>query len=269
MGQARSRGREHWCGSCTSGPRDARERTLTTDARRGRLEARPGLVREAGPAGLRAVDLRPGRPGLLYVPAAIDAARPLCVALHDRDEEPLAALERVRAAAEDGEVIVLAPAASGRTWDAFEHGLGPDVQRLDAALERVFLDFPVGPRVALAGFGDGASYALALGLANGDFVTDVLAFGPERPLPAPARRGMPRVLVAHARGSGGASVAARRVAGDGLEVTVVPYAEAGAVPAALVCRALRRLADPADPAPGPGPAATRAPSPADFPAAGG
>ncbi|GJD66696.1 alpha/beta hydrolase [Methylobacterium frigidaeris] len=57
----------------------------------------------------------------------------------------------------------------------------------------------VGPqRITVAGFSDGASYALSLGLANGDLVRDVLAFSPG--FAAPARRqGAPRIFISHGR----------------------------------------------------------------------
>jgi len=51
-------------------------------------------------------------------------------------------------------------------------------------------------RVAVAGFSDGASYALSLGITNGDFFTHVLAFSPGFAVPA-ARRGNPRIFLSH------------------------------------------------------------------------
>jgi phospholipase/carboxylesterase len=71
------------------------------------------------------------------------------------------------------------------------------VERLDDALAEVFAAYPVDPaRIALGGFSDGASYALSLGLSNGDLVTHLIAFSPGFAVPA-ARRGRPRVLVTH------------------------------------------------------------------------
>ena len=56
---------------------------------------------------------------------------------------------------------------------------GPDVARIDRALGAVFDRCDVDPkRVAVSGFSDGASYALTLGLANGDFFGKVVAFSP-------------------------------------------------------------------------------------------
>ncbi len=48
----------------------------------------------------------------------------------------------------------------------------------------------------MGGFADGASYALSLGITNGDLFTHVLAVAPAFMAPA-AQRGSPRVFIAH------------------------------------------------------------------------
>jgi predicted esterase len=93
---------------------------------------------------------------------------------------------------------VLATTSTASTWDLIAGGLGRDVAVLDAALERTFATAPVS-RVALGGFSDGASYALSIGLANGDLVDGVLAFSPGFAAP-PTRRGRPRVWISHGTG---------------------------------------------------------------------
>jgi len=78
-------------------------------------------------------------------------------------------------------------------------GLGPDVGALDIALGTVFERFGVdADRVASAGFSDGASYALTLGLMNGDLFSRVFAFSPGFVVPG-ERRGRPRVFLSHGR----------------------------------------------------------------------
>ena len=73
----------------------------------------------------------------------------------------------------------------------------PDVAFLDEALRALFARRRVDPRrVALAGFSDGASYALSLALGNGDLFTHVLAFSPGFAAP-PEPVGRPRVFVSH------------------------------------------------------------------------
>ena len=78
-------------------------------------------------------------------------------------------LRRIGPAADRAGVAVLAADSRGTTWDAIRGGFGDDVAFLNRALEHVFGRLAVDPaRVALGGFSDGASYAISLGLANGD-----------------------------------------------------------------------------------------------------
>jgi phospholipase/carboxylesterase len=50
--------------------------------------------------------------------------------------------------------------------------------------------------VAVGGYSDGASYALSLGIANGDLFTHVLAFSPGFMAPT-GQVGAPRIFVSH------------------------------------------------------------------------
>jgi phospholipase/carboxylesterase len=76
-------------------------------------------------------------------------------------------------------------------------GYGPDVEFVDRALDLVFGRYTVDPtRVAVEGFSDGASYALSLGLLNGDLFPNVIAFSPGFVL-AEHRQGRPRCFVSH------------------------------------------------------------------------
>jgi predicted esterase len=93
------------------------------------------------------------------------------------------------------DALVLAPSSVAATWDLIAGGLGRDVAVLDAALEQVFARQPV-TGVAFGGFSDGASYALSLGLANGDLAEAVLAFSPGFAVP-PHRVGRPRIWISH------------------------------------------------------------------------
>jgi phospholipase/carboxylesterase len=94
-------------------------------------------------------------------------------------------------------VILLAPNSRGYTWDVLLGRYGPDVAAIDRVLAWTFSTYAIDPaRVAIGGFSDGASYALSLGLTNGDLFSHVLAFSPG--FAAPARRVCsPRVFVSH------------------------------------------------------------------------
>jgi predicted esterase len=83
------------------------------------------------------------------------------------------------------------------TWDVIEGGYGPDVAFIDRALDQTFSRYAVDPRhIAAEGFSDGASYALSLGLTNGDLFTSVIAFSPGFMAPE-ERQGSPRIFISH------------------------------------------------------------------------
>ena len=68
---------------------------------------------------------------------------------------------------------------------------------LNRALERVFETVAVDPaRIAVGGFSDGASYAISLGLQNGDLFRRVLAYSPGFFVGGQAQ-GRPRVFISH------------------------------------------------------------------------
>lgn len=94
--------------------------------------------------------------------------------------------------------LVLAPESRERsTWDVIHGRYGPDVAFIDRALAEVFERVAVRPdRIALSGFSDGASYALSLGLINGDLFSDVLAFSPGFAAPTEPK-GCPRIFISH------------------------------------------------------------------------
>ena len=74
---------------------------------------------------------------------------------------------------------------------------GPDVAFINQALGWTFERYAVDAEsVAVAGFSDGASYALSLGLANGDLFGQVMAFSPGFIAPAPTQ-GHPRLFISH------------------------------------------------------------------------
>ena len=88
--------------------------------------------------------------------------------------------------------------ARALTWDVLSFGeFGLDIAFLDAALAKLFSHVRADPgRIALGGFSDGASYALSVGLSNGDLFDHVIAWSPG--FMAPTRRqGQPRVYISH------------------------------------------------------------------------
>jgi phospholipase/carboxylesterase len=156
----------------------------------------------AGAAGERdeRLGLDAGRDGVLYVPETADPGAPLLVFLHGATGTGHAHLRAVLAAVDRYGVILVAPDSRGPTWDLIAaRRFGPDVafldKVLDAVLGRVDADTE---RLAIGGVSDGASYALSIGLTNGDVFSTVLAFSPGF-LVAPYPTGRPRIFISHGR----------------------------------------------------------------------
>jgi predicted esterase len=122
-------------------------------------------------------------------------------------------------------LVLVAPAAAGTSWS-----LSSDIGFVDQALSRAFARCRVDPRrVVVGGFSAGASFALWLGLANGDLFEAVVALSPGGSLPL-ARVGKPIVFLAHgARDSvipieSGADVVAERLRREGYRVVYRRFA---------------------------------------------
>jgi predicted esterase len=166
----------------------------------GRLKARPrggvNTSAKGGPLGLDS--LARGRDAILRLPPnAGSAPLPLLLFLHGAGGSGEGVLRRISAAADASGVAVLAPDSRDATWDAIRDDFGPDVAYIDRALARVFETVSVDPaRMAVGGFSDGASYALSLGLINGDVFQRVVAFSPGFIVSRPAN-GMPRIFISH------------------------------------------------------------------------
>jgi phospholipase/carboxylesterase len=181
----------------------------------------------------------------LYVPAG--GPRRLVVVLHGAGGRPADALGLLRPVADAAGLLLLAPASTGRTWDVILGGYGPDVARLDAAVAMVGRRWQVRPGPwTIAGFSDGASYALSLGLANGDLVERIVAFSPGVAAPA-ARVGRPPVFVSHGTADRVLPIdrCGRRIVRDlragGYAVTYEEFAGGHAVPDGIRDRAVAWL----------------------------
>ncbi|ACL56763.1 alpha/beta hydrolase [Methylobacterium nodulans] len=173
------------------------------DASLGRLAARPGAApADRLPPGPHRLGLGNRRDGLLVLPQNHDgsAALPLAVMLHGAVGFADGAARLVQEAADRHGVALLAPdSRDPRSWDLIRARYGPDVAFLDEALAQTFARLPVRPdRIAIAGFSDGGSYALSLGLANGDLFSAILAFSPGFAAPA-TTVGAPWIFISHGR----------------------------------------------------------------------
>lgn len=164
----------------------------------GRLRFRPERPSDGtGPRGLLRLEGPAGRPlGRVFAPADEDG-RPmrLVLLLHGAGGVAGTAAELLRPYAEEHRLLLVAPKSTGTTWDVIAGGYGPDVRLVDDLLTRVSADYPVDG-YAIAGFSDGASYALSLGLDNGDLFDRVVAFSPGFSA-AQDPRGVPRLVFTH------------------------------------------------------------------------
>jgi phospholipase/carboxylesterase len=99
--------------------------------------------------------------------------------------------------AESAGMIVLAPDSRDTTWDLGRGGFGPDVAFINRALEKIFSQCAIDrTRLALGGFSDGASYALSLGIGNGDLFHNIIAYSPGYAVD-PGHVGTPSFYISH------------------------------------------------------------------------
>jgi phospholipase/carboxylesterase len=208
----------------------------------GRLVSRPGPPSVAVAPGLHTL----AEGSLLYVPPAYDAARPwpLAVMLHGAGGVAQLGMRLLEAYADEAGLLLLAPGSRGRTWDMLLGDYGPDVRRIDAALAELFARCAVDTsRLALGGFSDGASYALSLGLTNGDLFTHIIALSPGFVAPA-SQAGRPRVFISHGTGDTVLPIdrcsrqIVPRLQGAGYDVTYTEFDGPHTVPPAIARRAL-------------------------------
>ena len=178
---------------------DTEQKVGERAAEEGRLLSRLKQVGTPAPLGLQPLGLDGTRDGLIYVPAGYRADRPapLVVMLHGAGGNAQHALAPFRRLADEVGLLLLAPESRRQTWDVILDGYGPDVAFIDRALAQTFGRYAVDPaHIAVEGFSDGASYALSLGITNGDLFTHVIAFSPGFVAPA-GQQGAPRLFVSH------------------------------------------------------------------------
>ena len=138
-----------------------------------------------------------------YIPVSLQPVRPvpLLILLHGAGGNPHQMISVFRDEAERNGVALLAPASKDITWDMlvelkrdvrkkwprndganlnqFRPTLGVDLPRIRAAMDALRHRIPFDPAtVALAGFSDGASYALTVGTHHPETFDTVIAYSP-------------------------------------------------------------------------------------------
>ena len=201
--------------------------------------------------GERALGLGSDRDGLIYVPANYKAGTPmpLVVLLHGAGGNCYSARSRFPLADELGFIILAPDSRDERTWDELLGAFGPDQEFIAASLSEVLGKLSVDRRhVALAGVSDGASYALSLGVGNGDIFTHLIAFSAAFVLPQRVR-GKPRIFISHGTEDPVMPIATtgrdvvRRLTKLGYDVTYREFAGGHTVPPAIAREAFEWFAD--------------------------
>lgn len=197
-------GRRRFCGVASGAVAVLAFRTACQGSEQGssaRIAARPVRgTKTAGPQ-TRTLGLDAKRDAVLQLPSTPgDGALPLLVLLHGAGNSGAGILTRLGAFAAESGMVVLAPDSRSSTWDGIRGDFGADVAFINRALARVFETVAVDPqRIIVGGFSDGASYAISLGLQNGDLFRRVLAFSPGFYV-GDVTEGRPRFFVSHGTG---------------------------------------------------------------------
>lgn len=118
--------------------------------------------------------------------------------LHGATGNEQQGIRRLSGLADEFGFLLVSPASQEGTWDAIRSGFGSDVRLIDQALAKVFVQRRVDPRkIAVCGFSDGASYALGLGMSNGELFQGVMAFSPGFVPQGVEESGKPRIFISH------------------------------------------------------------------------
>ena len=227
----------------------------------GRISARPRNTgasttnsnnpsNSVAPDKLISLGLDRERDAILYVPKSAKSPVPLLVFLHGATQSADDMAWYLDTAPDETGVAILAPNARDTTWDAITDNFGPDVEFLNRALERVFEKVNVDQsRLAIGGFSDGATYAIALGLINGDLFKRVLGCSPGFLIDG-AAQGKPSFFISHGAQDNILPIdkCGRRVADDlrsrGYEVTFREFPGRHEIPGDVMREGLKWLAEP-------------------------
>jgi predicted esterase len=203
----------------------------------------PGIIDVPGAGSERA--------GILYVPTGYDGSHPvpLVLAFHGAGIAALGPINLLSPYAEERGVLLLSVESRAATWDAIYGPYGTDLATIERALRFAFDHCAVDPaRLAIEGFSDGASYALGVGLANGDLFSHIIAFSPGFiPPTSSPDAGKPPVFLSHGRQDpvlpidGASRFIASLLGNAGYDVTFLEFDGGHTVPATIAAQAMQWL----------------------------
>ena len=156
-------------------------------------------VNDSSILGLYPLNLETHRDGLVFIPMSYHPLKPtpLIVILHGAGSNAKAGLTPFLPLAESQGLILLAIDSRQATWDQLRGQFSADIAFLDLALSQVLSNYNIDSyHLAIAGFSDGATYALSVGLTNGGLFSHIIAFSPGFIAPA-GLRGTPRLFITH------------------------------------------------------------------------
>jgi phospholipase/carboxylesterase len=139
------------------------------------------------------------RDGLMYVPRQWKAEEPmpLLVLCHGAGNTSLSTQYSYQYADEFGFIVLSPDSRDERTWESIVGIWGPDLEFIGEAIRYVKRQCTLQEdHVGIAGFSDGASYALSMGIGNGDLFSRIMAMSPGIMQPAVVR-GKPRIFISH------------------------------------------------------------------------
>jgi predicted esterase len=154
-----------------------------------------------------------------YIPATAGAHPPLLVLLHGAGRRRLLMVQHFESEADKRGIVLLAPTSGGATWDAVSiaeeppspdsplassrshrFGTSRDANRVEAAISALSKIIPVDrTQTVLAGFSDGATFALAMGMSRDHPFSSVIAWSPGIAIRTVGPVHGRRVFVSHGR----------------------------------------------------------------------
>jgi phospholipase/carboxylesterase len=215
----------------------------------GKPSASPSPLGSATVGRQTYLGLNRDRDAILQLPkSATNAPLPLLLFLHGATQTAEDMFWYLDSAPDEAGVAILAPNARETTWDAMTDSFGPDVDFVNRALQRVFDTVAIDPaRLAIGGFSDGATYAISLGLINGDLFKRVLGCSPGFVIDG-AAQGKPGFFISHGTRDNILPIdrCGRKVAADlkarGYEVTFREFDGRHEIPKDVMLEGLRWVA---------------------------
>lgn len=166
----------------------------------GRLLSRPtNPTKEMLNAGRHSLQIERKREALLYIPKTKKPKNPapFALMLHGAGGNAHHGLSLIQNLADEAGIIILSPGSQVSTWDVIADDYGADVKFIDQALQFTFERCAIDTsRLAVGGFSDGASYALSLGIINGELFSHIVAYSPGFMAPT-GQTGKPRIYISH------------------------------------------------------------------------